>query len=517
MDLQFGHYRLLRNKRIVAGPEGELELSSRSFDILLALLAEPDGVVGKAQLMDAAWPGTIVEENALHVHISALRKTLPPDMIKTVHGRGYKYSGPKPLPIESVVRVGADAKQAGAGSNNRPMVAVLPFTNMSTDATEHYLGDGLADDIIVGLSRYRPLRVIAWQSSAILKGTSVDIAEVGRRLGAHYLVTGSVRKSAESIRVIAQLVDSQSATHVWAERYDHQSSSTLLVQDSLVRRVVSSIVGQVELDLQSRAVTKASGSLDAYDCWLRANHGLDLWTLDGNAASRRLLEEALAIDPSFARAHASLAFCNIRMVHLAPGTDGLETLELEALHYAEHAVRLDPSEARSFNAVGWSNMYLREFERARSAFLLSASLNPNDASSCLDRALAFAFLGEQERADEHLETASSLYPLRGEWFHSVRSIVNFLGRRHEAAEESFVLGPRTLPDDLAFHAANLWYLGHRERSSKVLGEARKHFDRLWKGSMPATAGDFSGWLSHVCMLQREADWDRLHGVLQLSP
>jgi DNA-binding winged helix-turn-helix (wHTH) protein len=122
MDLDFGNFRLKRTERLLLGPEGPVELSARSFDILAILLERPDEVIGKTELFDAVWPGRVVEENTLQVHISALRKLLSAEMIVTVHGRGYKYAGPRPF-----------AAMAEAAAPARPSIAILPFDNMSGD------------------------------------------------------------------------------------------------------------------------------------------------------------------------------------------------------------------------------------------------------------------------------------------------------------------------------------------------------------------------------------------------
>lgn len=518
MDVLFGNYRLKRAERALLGPDGLVELSARSFDILAMLLSRPEGVVGKSEIFDVVWPRMVVEENTLQVHISALRKVLAPGMIMTVHGRGYKYAGPTPSEIDTE-RPGDPAlhdKPAGRATSgeDRPVIAVLPFTNMSDDAEQEYFSDGITEDIIVELSRYRPLKVVSRHSSLCFKGAALDIKETGRKLGASYLVEGSVRKVGDRIRVTAQLLDAATGNHVWAERYDEERSHILSVQDELVRRLVSTIVGHVEQHTNSHAQAKAAESLDAYDCWLRANHGFDLWTLDGNTASQRLLEEAIKKSPLFARAHASLAFCHIRMAIMTPGSPETPKIEDAALRSAQHAVRLDASEARAHNALGWSQMHFREFERAKAAFMVSGSLNPNDGSAAVDRALALAFLGEQEASDQTAEIAATLNPLGGEWFHSVLAYVHFMAGRYQLAEECFALAPKNWPDVMAWHAANLSYLGRQERAADLMRHALERLESQWCGTRPMQPQDFIDWFHHFNMLRRDEDWDHLFSGLR---
>ncbi|ESY51350.1 MULTISPECIES: winged helix-turn-helix domain-containing protein [unclassified Mesorhizobium] len=518
MDIHFGHYRLKRAKRQLLGPDGPVELPARCFDILGTLLNKAESVVGKTELFDSVWPDMVVGDNTLQVQVSALRKALDPGMIVTVHGRGYKYAGPRPVEVDTDDLDGSEL-HGSLTTDIRPAdrkttIAVLSFSNMSGDPDQEYFSDGITEDLITELSRYRPLAVVSRHSSACFKGTTVDIKEIGSRLGAHYVVEGSVRKIGASVRVTAQLIETVTARHIWAERYDRMAQDLFAVHDELVRRLVSAIVGQVEQHTETQAKTKRTESLDAYDLWLRAMHGSDVWTLDGNAACERLLEEAINKDPMFARAHASLAFCHIRTSQMSPGSPNIRKIEEAALRSAEQAVRLDAAEARAHHALGWSHLYLGEFERARSRFAISASLNPNDASLCIDRALALAFLGEQNAADEAAEIAAILHPLGGDWFSAVRAIVHVTARRYDAAEEYFALAPRTWPDILAFHAANLTYLGDRQRASELMRQALERFGLLWCGSSPAVQyEDFIGWFFHVNMFRRREDREHVDAGL----
>ena len=142
MDLQFGPYRLKSAERQLLGPNGAAELSARAFDILALLLGRPEEVVGKSAIFDAVWPGLVVEENTLQVHISALRKALGPDMIVTVQGRGYKYAGPHPVPVGS-----APAANHHPTFEGKPIIVVLPFDNLSGDADQQYFSDGITGEI----------------------------------------------------------------------------------------------------------------------------------------------------------------------------------------------------------------------------------------------------------------------------------------------------------------------------------------------------------------------------------
>ena len=295
MDCEFGNYRLNRAKRVLIGPEGPVELSARSFDILAMLLEKPDEVIGKTELFDTVWPGLVVEENTLQVHISALRRALPPGMIMTVHGRGYKYAGPKPL-----------AAATQSQEKRRPAIAVLPFDNMSGDPDQDYFSDGITEDIIAELSKFKDFLVIARNSSFQFRGRANDLAEVVKKLGVQYVVEGSVRKIANRIRVSAQLIDASSTTHVWAEHYDRELDDIFAIQDEITQMISARLARQARTAIASHTRSRPTGNMSAYESYLRA---LQLaGEYDTVIQAEPYLQQAVELDPEFASARAILSF-----------------------------------------------------------------------------------------------------------------------------------------------------------------------------------------------------------------
>lgn len=241
MDLEFGSYRLKRAERLLLGPQGPVELSARSFDILALLLERPEEVVGKTELFDAVWPGMVVEENTLQVHISALRKALDAGMILTVHGRGYKYAGPKPVLPQAVNGAGEPTIRA---ASEKPSIAVLPFHNMSGDPEQDYFSDGITEDIIADLGRFKEFLVIARNSSFQFRGKANDVAEVAKKLGVQHIVEGSVRKISNRVRVTVQLIDAASKAHVWGEHYDRELTDIFAIQDEVTQMISARLARQ---------------------------------------------------------------------------------------------------------------------------------------------------------------------------------------------------------------------------------------------------------------------------------
>ena len=194
---------------------------------------------------------------------------------------------------------------------DKPSVAVLPFTNISGQAEQEYFSDGITEDIITELSRFRSLFVIARNSSFHYKGQSPKVQEIGQELGVQYVVEGSVRKAGNRVRVTAQLVEARSGNHLWAERYDRELEDIFAVQDELVRTIVSTVGGRIDVAGKARAVRLNDTSLRAYDLYLRAGAAQDRNTREDYQLARKYLEQAIVLDPGLAQ-----AYHNLSLVHL---------------------------------------------------------------------------------------------------------------------------------------------------------------------------------------------------------
>ena len=309
-DFEFGPFRLDTRTRRLTRDGGPVSVGGRALDVLAVLASAAGETVGKDALLDRVWPGQTVEENNLQVQISALRKALGEGWIVTVPGRGYRLT----VPYEGVGRPAGNPKMMSEGPAlpDRPSIAVLAFTNMSRDADQEYFSDGIADDIITDLSRNRSLFVIARTSSFTYKGRSVDVKIIGRELGVRYVVEGSVRRAGDRIRITAQLIDAITGNHLWAERYDRGISDIFAVQDEITERVVSAIEPELYAAENMRSQSKPPGSLDAWECVIRALSCFGRGTLDENGEAEALCRRAVTIAPGYGRAHSLLSWTLLR-------------------------------------------------------------------------------------------------------------------------------------------------------------------------------------------------------------
>ncbi|TPK94194.1 tetratricopeptide repeat protein [Mesorhizobium sp. B2-4-14] len=266
---------------------------------------------------------------------------------------------------------------AGVASvaNEKPSIAVLPFDNMSGDQEQEYFADGLTEDIITELARNRGLFVIARNSSFTLKGTAVEIAEAGRKLGVRYLVEGSVRRVGKRVRITAQLIEAATGSHVWAERYDRELEDIFAVQDEVTRSIVAAVPGYVETDVVKASRRKPTESLGAYDHYLRGMEIVNRWRNDDIPQAMAEFENAVKLDPNFARAHAAVGHMHVRVYWQTLAPQALAKAKTET----ELAVRLDGEDSRCLAIRGMCLMLDKNFDAASETFQRALQLTPDDA------------------------------------------------------------------------------------------------------------------------------------------
>ena len=236
---RFGDFEVRVDERQVLAAGRPLELGGRAFDVLLCLLEGRARVVGKAELMQRAWPGTVVGDNNLTTQVANLRRVLGPTTVATVTGRGYQF-GLETFEHAIDAQAGTSAAP-GSAQPEEPSIAVLPLLDLTGASEEDGFVDGITEDIITELSRFHSLLVVARNSTFTYKGRAVDVRIVARDLGVRYVLEGSVRRAGDRVRLTAQLIDAHRGVHVWAERYDQLLDDVFAAQDDLTRRIVLAI------------------------------------------------------------------------------------------------------------------------------------------------------------------------------------------------------------------------------------------------------------------------------------
>jgi TolB-like protein/Tfp pilus assembly protein PilF len=468
-------------------------LGARAFDLLMCLIEHRDRVVTKDELMKLVWPGLVVEENNLTVHVSALRKLLGAQAVATVPGRGYRFamqvreSGTDTLTATQQVAMASTPDSAPAPTTasaetalplpDKPSVAVLPFDNMSGDASQTYIADGFTEDLITALSKYHWLRVIARNSCFAFKGQAVDVRRAAKELEAKYVVEGSVRRAGNRLRVTAQLLDGATGEHIWGDRYDRDLEDLFALQDEINGMIVGRLEPELGLAERTRAIQKPTQNLGAWDCYHLGLSQMYRFTAEGNVGAQWLLRRAIELDPRFALAHARLAYCMIlEMVYFdaRPAPDVLE----EVLRLAQSAVALDAEDAFCLMALGRVHIARREYEMGLAACKAALALNPSMGIAYCGVGDALAYSGRLADAIPYFEEAIRLSP-NDPWrwaFYSYGALACILVGRFEQAVEwaqKAILVPNCQYWARAHLAAALGYLGRTAEAAATLAELKK--------------------------------------------
>jgi TolB-like protein/Tfp pilus assembly protein PilF len=312
----------------------------------------------------------------------------------------------------------------------KPSIAVLPFENLSGDPEQAYFSDGITEDIITELSRYRSLLVFARNSVFQFRGPGADIAAVRQRLGARFVVEGSIRKIASRLRITAQLIDAASETHLWVERYDRDVGDVFALQDEIARTVAATVEGRVAAGGVEQLRRKPTASWAAYDYFLQGRDHVNRYQM---AQAEPLLARAVELDPAYVHAHAwrAIALIGRYLFDRLP-----ETLD-QGFAAAERALSLDDNDASSHHAMAYACLRRRRLDLAGLHFDRAVSLNPNDINIVGDRANWLMYTGRLDEALSSLDAAMKRDPYPPSWVWEVRGLILFHQQRYDEAIVAF--------------------------------------------------------------------------------
>jgi TolB-like protein/tetratricopeptide (TPR) repeat protein len=446
MTYRFGEWELdpeLYELRRGGSPE---KVEPRVFDLLLFLVRNAGRVVSRDEIVEAVWDGRVVSEATISTCLKGARQALGDDgrnqrFIKTVHGRGFRFvgevaesggvaeGGAAPAPLAEAAEPPPIAEGAPKGpKTGRPVLAVLPFDNLSAEVDE-YFADGLTEDIITNLSRFRELQVIARTATFQFKGQPINLAKLADELGANYVLEGSVRRAGGRVRITAQLIDAASGVHVWADRYDREMEDIFALQDEVTRTIAATLGVKLQDAALTRALKKSPAELDAYDCVLHARRYTSLLSTEMHAEARDYLEKAVALDPNSAEAHALLA--NVYLAEHRFDANPRPDPIGRALKMAQTAVRLDPQDAYAHCWLAIVHFFRGENDQFEAEAERALALNPNDPETLADIGHYLAFMGEFERGVELSRRAMALNPLHPGWYHFSLSRLHYDQREYE--------------------------------------------------------------------------------------
>jgi len=347
---------------------------------------------------------------------------------------------------------------------DRPSIAVLPFNNMSGDPAQEYFSDGITEDLITDLSKVSGLFVIARNSSFAYKDRPLDLRQVGRDLGVRYILEGSIRKDGGRVRINAQLIDSHSGGHVWAERFDRKIEDVFALQDEVTQQIVSALSVTLDAEEKERLGRAAEIHPEAYDLFLRGLERLRRFTPQTNDEARGFFQQAIVTDPRFARAVSGIGFSYAMDVFLGAEVEREQTLA-KAERYATAAQKLDDTVPAVHFGISFIHERRKRFDDAVAAARRAVELDTNYADGYAQLASALIQAGHPEEGLEAIETAIRLNPARPFFYLDVLGRANFMLGRYAESAKIYEQVVQTNPAFLSGHrglAAAYAYIGRIE-------------------------------------------------------
>jgi len=349
----------------------------------------------------------------------------------------------------------------------KPTVAVLTFVNLSNDTNQRYFSDGITADIVIELSRFHQFLVRAQHHAVNGERPFVDAVAAGRELGVQFVVEGSVRRLAQRVRINAQLLSVETGEHLWGERFGAKEDDIFAMQDHIVRSIAAQLSGRLQIASLEKSSRKAPSSMAAYDCVLRGD-ALSIGVPGAETEARQLLQKAIELDPSYARAYAHLSLHTWRA--WARDIDAPVTMLDHALELAKKAVALDDGDEFCHLALGYAHMSRKSHELAEYHCLKALNLNPNNPRLLASLGIVYGFRGEPERALSYFREALTIDPhFNPGWYWRNRAVVHFIARDYEESISAFKRSPTTADWSEAYLAAAYAQLGR-------MHEARTHME-----------------------------------------
>lgn len=388
-------------------------------------LAEPDGIVVSSSVRDQIG-------NRLDLQFEDLGPRQVKNIGVPVHALAIRTQGQEAAPTQA----------AGSGAEAlpepvMPSIAVMPFDNLSNDPEQEYFSDGITEDVITELSMISGLFVIARHSTFAYKGKPVTLRQVGRELGVRYILEGSVRKAGNRLRITAQLIDSASEHHLWAERYDRELEDIFAVQEEVARNVAGALAVKLKPQEGERIARPVTDNIEAYDLYLRTRAAPWPPTRENILTARHAYEQIIAIDPGFVGGHAGLALSDAMAVIFGTSPEPAQDAKT-ALETAKKAIAVNTEFAQAHSALGLALLANGDHDAAVRAAQKAVELAPSDADAHCYHGVTLLAAGDGDGARAAAERALRLDPqfTSGPYL-NLLGIANFIAGDYDESIESF--------------------------------------------------------------------------------
>jgi len=441
MLYQFNQFILDTDQYQLSLSDKPISIEPLTFDLLAYLIEHRDRVVSRDELLDNLWKGKVVTDAALGARLKDARKAvqdsgLKQTVIKTFHRRGYQFvadamkivTEPPETPTKQMVFGNVIAPP------EEPSIAVLPFTNMSGDQEQEFFSDGITEDIITALSRIPRLFVVARHSTSVYKNNGVDIKQVGREQGVKFVLEGSVRKSANQIRVTAQLIEVSTGNHRWADHYDRDLSDIFSIQDQIAKNITVAV--QIELTEGEQARLWAGGTqnLKAWGCVVRGNELMIRHSRGDNIEARQLAERAVSLDPNYANAWVLSGFTHFEDAIWGWGSSHDKSISI-AQEKANRAIELEEHNSEGYMLMAWLKSELAEYDEAILLSRKAVDLSPNHSSNAAFFGAILRRAGRVPESYQQTKRAFRLSPIYPPWYLYSQGVNCFaLGKNDEAID-----------------------------------------------------------------------------------
>jgi TolB-like protein/Flp pilus assembly protein TadD len=481
----FEDYALDPERRELSRGADVVSVAPQVFDLLDYLIRNRERVVSKDDLINAIWNRRSVSDAALTTRLNVARNAIGDSgeeqrLIKTLPRKGFRFIGP----------VREEGGKSAADPDNRieeeklnlslpekPSIAVLPFENMSGDPEQEYFADGMVEEIITALSRFKWLFVIARNSSFTFKGKAVDVKEVGRKLGVRYVLEGSVRKASGKVRITGQLIDATTGAHIWADRFERDLTDIFALQDEVTVAVVAAIHPKLLQTEIAMAARRRPENLTAYDFFLRGMQQFWLLTREGVAEALRLAHRALELEPRFGTGSALAGQCHMINVLLGYSNDP-QFDRKEAIRLARLALSVDDGDPETLAAASQVSAWmLGDCDAGIEMADRAVALNPNSWSTWNGRGHVYRIGGLPEEAIRSFERAIRMSPVDPRLYMTLTGIGHALIELRRF-DEAIVVGKKALRQNPSYSsvcrtlASAFAHLGRdaeaREMAARVL-------------------------------------------------
>jgi len=501
----------------LARDDKNIKLEPRIASLLFHLTQNAGHPVSRDILMEKAWPGMVVGDEALTSAINKLRKAFGddshhPEVIETIPKVGYRLiADVKYLPSEKVI---SDTNSSFKNLNitnisaaiglaillgiffwfqrpelddqsitplpNKPSIAVLPFTNMSNDAEQEYFADGMTEDLITDLSKISGLFVISRNSVFTYKGKSVKSRQVAEELAVRYVLEGSVRRSGNQVRINIQLIDATTGGHIWADRYDGTYDDIFALQDKVTSKIVATLAVKLTEGEQDQINRKETENTKAYDSFLKGWEQYRQFTRESFYQAELHFQKALDLDPDYSRAHAALALIYWKTFQKKWHKNRSSTLAGWAQARRELEKSMSNPTPLAYSLQSTMHLYNRRYEDAISEAQRAIALNPNNPVGYLALADVLVFSGQSLKAIEMAIKATRLDPNYAAPYLSTLGLAHYNLRNFDEAEENLQRSIAINPKDQTPYLiliATYGQLGQKVQATVVLEQLNELFQQ----------------------------------------